>query len=473
MKKSIFYFLAIIICVNTIAQSPLPCNTGNCTTTTSMENCPSNGTNLVSSFKNAQLFISGASCSDGSCEGSVWHFTNITNAAGNIMNATVTIDAVENAQLENIDDDAVVDQSGISAEFLFSPSIKSDINLNGTDRKGYVQFTIRFFKAGVRDGYSLLTNLSYLNMISYDIDGNDAGNISTGTAGSWYRESIYIKEMSDGNPSIKLDQATVLGKVNFTGPGSQWLGSQGSLCESPGISKCSQFTMGSLFSNPQHSISFRLGYDYNAGGNIGRPSSQYGIKLSCFNFLSEIHLPVNLYGFTAKRDGATARLDWITTYEQLNQGFRVQRKTGNEDFENVGFLPSLAPDGNSQINLSYRFIDPNTSKGITQYRIVQTDLQEKVRVSEIRSVTGMGQANNKVIVFPNPSSNGKINIVFDDSRAGKDIIINEFTGRIVKSWKQASGNTVVAENLLPGIYTVKIQDRGTSETNILKFIIGQ
>jgi hypothetical protein len=437
-----------------------------------MESCPSNGTNLVSSFKNAQLFMSGAGCLDGTCEGSIWHFANITNSAGNIINATVTIEAVKNAQLENIDDDGTVDQSGASAQSLFAPLIKPDVNLNGTDRKGYIQFTIRFFKGKVGDGYSMLTNLSYLNMISYDIDGNDAGNISTGTAGSWYKESIYIKEMSAGNPSVKLDQLTVLASGNFMESANQWLGSLGAACESSGISKCSQFTMGSLFSNPQHSISFRLGYDYNAGGNIGRPSSQYGIKLSCFNFLSEIHLPVNLYGYTAKRDGATARLDWITTYEQLNQGFRVQRKTGNAAFEDVGILPSLAPGGNSQINLSYHFIDPNTSKGITQYRIVQTDLQTKVRVSEIRSVPGMGQ-KEIVTVFPNPGTDGKINIVFDDSRDGKDITINDFTGRIIKRWKQANGNTVVAENLLPGIYTVKVQDRGTAEINILKFIIAQ
>ena len=416
--------------------------------------------------------MSGPACADGSCEGSIWHFANITNSTGNIINATVTIEAVKNALLENIDDDGAMDQSGVSAQSLFIPLIKPDVNLNGTDRKGYVQFTIRFFKGNAGDGYSMLTNLSYLNMISYDIDGNDAGNFSTGAAGSWYRESMYIKETSAGNPTVKLDQSTALASVNFIESANQWVGSMASLCESTGISKCSQSTMANLFSNPQHTISFRLGYDYNAGGNIGKPLSQYGIKLSCFNFLSEIHLPVNLYGFTAKRDGATAKLDWITTYEQLNQGFRVQRKIGGGSFEDVGFLPSLAPGGNSQVNLSYHFIDPNTSKGITQYRIVQTDLQEKVRVSEIRSVPGMGQKSN-ITVFPNPGTDGRINIVFDDSKDGKDISINDFSGRIIRRWQQVSGNTVVVENLLSGIYNVKIQDRRTAETKILKFIIAQ
>ena len=472
MKKDlVLYFILTIICANIRAQTVLSCNTGNCSTSSSLESCTS-GSGLVSSFKNAQLFISGPGCTDGSCAGSVWRFADITNSIGKIVNATVTIDVVENARLEKIDDDATIDQSGNLVQSLFSPSIKSDINLNGTDRKGFVQFTIRFYKAGIVDGYSLLTNLANLNMLSYDIDGNDAGNISAGTTGSWYRETVYFKELSAGNPSVKFDQATALSADNFAESINQWLGGEGSLCDGAGISKCNQYVMGSVFANAQHTISFRLGYDYNAGGNLGTPSSQFGINLSCFNFLTEIHLPVNLYQFSAKRVGNTAQLEWITTYEQLNQGFRIQRKTGNEEFKDVGFLPSQAPDGNSQVNLSYRFIDPNTSKGITQYRIVQTDLQEKVRVSEVRSVTGVGQKTD-IIIYPNPANDGKVNIVFDYSRSGKDIAINDFTGREVKSWKQVTSNTIVAENLLPGIYTARIYDRETGEIIVQKFIIGQ
>jgi len=473
MKKNIaLYFIGTIICSNINAQSILPCNTGNCNTLSSLEACSPNGTSLVSTFKNAQLFISGPGCTDGSCAGSIWRFADITNSTGKIINATVTIDAVENARLEKIDDDGTIDQSGDLVESLFSPSIKSDINLNGTDRKGFVQFTIRFYKAGIANGYSLLTNLTYLNMLSYDVDGNDAGNISAGTTGSWYRENIYFKKLSVGNPSIKFDEATTIGAANFAESIDQWIGGQGSQCHGPGMSKCNQYVMGSVFTNAQHSISFRLGYDYNAGGNIGTPVSQFGIKLSCFSFLTEIHLPVNLYQFSAKRVGNTAQLDWITTYEQLNQGFRIQRKIGNEEFKDVGFLPSQSPDGNSQINLSYRFVDPNISKGITQYRIVQTDLQEKVRVSEVRSVTGVGQKTN-TIIYPNPANDGKLNIVFDYSRIGKDITISDFTGREVKSWKQVISNTIVVENLLPGIYTARIYDKETSEIIVQKFIIGQ
>ncbi len=472
MKKIIVYFLAINICLATLAQNPLPCISGACSSASVLETCPSNGTNLVSNFKNGQLYFSGNGCIDGLCAGSVWRFADITNSVGKVINATITIDEVMNARLEKIDDDAAIDQLGTSVESFFSPAIRSDINLNGSDRKGYVQFTLRFFKADAGDGYSLLTNLSYLSVLNYDIDGSNAGNINLGTAGSWYRENVYLKEISTGNPSINLDQATELNPVNYTDVSDKWLGSMSSLCERSGMSKCSQLAMAGRFANPQYSVSFRLGYDYNAGGNIGTPSSQFGIKLSCFNYLTQIQLPVNLYDFSAKRVGNNAQLEWTTTYEQLNQGFRIQRKTGNADFSDVGFLQSLAPGGNSQINLKYSFIDPNTNKGITQYRILQTDLQDKVRVSEIRSVLGLGQKNT-IVIYPNPGNDGKVNLIFDDARAGRDISINDFMGRIVKQWKQFTGNTISAENLLPGIYTVRIQDKENGDIKTEKFIIGQ
>lgn len=472
MKKITGYFLAINICLTTLAQNPLPCSLGACSSASGLETCPSNGTNLVSNFKNGQLYLSGNGCTDGLCAGSLWRFADITNSVGKVINATITIDEVMNARLEKIDDDAAIDQLGTSVESFFSPTIRSDINLNGSDRKGYVQFTLRFFKADAGEGYSLLTNLSYLCVLNYDIDGSNAGNINMGTAGSWYRENVYLKEISTGNPSVNLDQATELNPVNYTDVSDKWLGSMSSLCERSGMSKCSQLAMAGRFANPQHSVSLRLGYDYNAGGNIGKPSSQYGIKLSCFNYLTQIQLPVNLYEFSAKRVGNNAQLEWTTTYEQLNQGFRIQRKTGNADFRDVGFLQSLAPGGNSQINLKYSFIDPNTNKGITQYRILQTDIQDKVRVSEIRSVLGLSQKNT-IVIYPNPGNDGKVNLLFDDARAGRDIRINDFMGRIVKQWKQFAGNTITVENLLPGIYTVRIQDKETGDIKTEKFIIVQ
>jgi hypothetical protein len=230
--------------------------------------------------------------------------------------------------------------------------------------------------------------------------------------------------------------------------------------------------MGAQFSKPQYSFTVKLGYDYNAGGNIGTPLSQFGIKLSCFDFLMGSPLPINLYEFVAKRSGNAAELEWATTYEQSNQGFRIQRKTGSDDFTDVGFLSSQSPDGNSQLKLFYNYTEPNTIKGISQYRVIQTDVQGQTRVSEIRSVAGL-EENISLLIYPNPSVDGKVNIVFDESKEGRDIMINDFMGHTVKHWKQVMANSITAENLLPGIYIVRIADCKTGYIKINKFIIAQ
>jgi len=392
-------------------QNANPCNTGVNSGASGFEICPPNGTTLVSSFTKAELYLSGKDCTDGLCPGSVWRFADI--ASGRVINATVTIDAIVNAKLKKLDDDTSVDQFGNSAESLFTPTITSDINLNGTDRKGYVEFTIRFFREAVGDGYLSTTNLTNLKVLNYDIDGSNAG-----------------------------------------------------------VSQYSQLAMAAQFSKPQSTLTFRIGYDYNAGGNIGMPLSQFGIKLSCFDFLIGTPMPVNLYEFVAKRTGQTVQLEWATTYEQYNQGFRIQRKSANEDYTDVGFLPSSAQDGNSQVKLYYNFTDSNNIKGISQYRIMQTDIMRQTRVSEVRSVSGLEQKIN-LVVYPNPANDGKVNIVFENSKSGREIVVYNFMGQAVKLWVRATGNTITAENLLPGIYTVKILDHETGNTGMKKFIVAQ
>ena len=451
-------------------QNANPCNTGVNSGASGFEICPPNGTTLVSSFTKAELYLSGKDCTDGLCPGSVWRFADI--ASGRVINATVTIDAIVNAKLKKLDDDTSVDQFGNSAESLFTPTITSDINLNGTDRKGYVEFTIRFFREAVGDGYLSTTNLTNLKVLNYDIDGSNAGNINISTAGSWYRESIYLKELSAENPSLNWAPATFLSADSSTDQNNQWKGSLSSLCQSSGVSQYSQLAMAAQFSKPQSTLTFRIGYDYNAGGNIGMPLSQFGIKLSCFDFLIGTPMPVNLYEFVAKRTGQTVQLEWATTYEQYNQGFRIQRKSANEDYTDVGFLPSSAQDGNSQVKLYYNFTDSNNIKGISQYRIMQTDIMRQTRVSEVRSVSGLEQKIN-LVVYPNPANDGKVNIVFENSKSGREIVVYNFMGQAVKLWVRATGNTITAENLLPGIYTVKILDHETGNTGMKKFIVAQ
>lgn len=204
----------------------------------------------------------------------------------------------------------------------------------------------------------------------------------------------------------------------------------------------------------------------------------YKTKRGCFDKVvalsnSCITLPVNFKSFTAERNRSVVNLKWETLFETNNvNGFAVQRKTGSGDFVTIATVASRAAGGNSNELLAYTYTDVNTLKGVSQYRIKQTDVDGRVRYTEIRSVRGEGQ-KGQIILFPNPSNDGKVNVIFEDMAGVRDIVISDANGRMVKQWKGVTSNSIQIENLAGGIYSLQVTLRGTNETSIEKFIVNK
>ena len=181
-------------------------------------------------------------------------------------------------------------------------------------------------------------------------------------------------------------------------------------------------------------------------------------------------LPVNLKTFNVNRNKSTVSLVWETSSESNNKGFEVQRKIGANEFTTIGFVNTKAAEGNSQTDLFYSFTDLNATKGVSQYRLQQIDFDGKAKLSDIRSVKGDGQSA-KTIIYPNPSSNGTVNVVFEDSRSIRDIQLMDMNGRVVNQWRNLTNNNFKIDNLVPGFYNLRVVDQGTKEQSIEKIII--
>ncbi|HEX7903386.1 MAG TPA: T9SS type A sorting domain-containing protein [Chitinophagaceae bacterium] len=183
-------------------------------------------------------------------------------------------------------------------------------------------------------------------------------------------------------------------------------------------------------------------------------------------------LPVTFRSFTARRnDRSNVGLTWETATEINNSGFALQRNLGSNNWETVAFIPSKAAGGNSTSLITYTYNDINSYRGISQYRIKQTDLDGRVKISEIRSVRGDGQ-KGKTIVYPNPSADGRVNIVFEDNKEVKrDVNVIDMSGRIIRQWKSINGNTLQVDNLDPGLYSVLITVPTTGEQTVEKVVV--
>jgi Ice-binding-like/Secretion system C-terminal sorting domain len=184
-----------------------------------------------------------------------------------------------------------------------------------------------------------------------------------------------------------------------------------------------------------------------------------------------IVLPIAFRSLTATRINRTnVVLRWETAIEINNKGFAIERNTGNDSWELITFIPTQALGGNSSSPLSYTFDDMNSNKGITQYRIKQVDLDGRARFSDIRVVRGYAQ-QGKIIVYPNPSANGQVSILFEDKEGIRDITLSDMIGRTVKEWQGITKNTLQITNLVTGIYTLRVIMRETGDQSVEKIIV--
>lgn len=94
-------------------------------------------------------------------------------------------------------------------------------------------------------------------------------------------------------------------------------------------------------------------------------------------------VPVELSSFTASLNNGNVELNWTTATETNNQGFEVQRNSGGEEFETIGYVAGF---GTTTETKSYAFTDGSVSAGIYSYRLKQIDLDGSFEYSQVIEV---------------------------------------------------------------------------------------
>ena len=185
-----------------------------------------------------------------------------------------------------------------------------------------------------------------------------------------------------------------------------------------------------------------------------------------------IPLPVSFGSFNAQRNRSNVILTWETETESNSRGFELQRELGDNKWQSIAFIPSKAEGGNSTSVIRYEHSDMNTHRGISNYRIRQVDFDGQMMISPVRSVRGDGQPNGTV-VFPNPSSNGQVNVIFESVRDQMDLSLVDMSGRILKQWQNYSDNSLQITNLQPGMYNLRIINRSTGVVSNEKIVVSR
>ena len=106
--------------------------------------------------------------------------------------------------------------------------------------------------------------------------------------------------------------------------------------------------------------------------------------------------------------------------------------------------------------MQYKFSIPNPVDHLVQVNMTVKGIDQKAGA----------------IIYPNPS-NGDINIVFDEMNVIRDIGVIDMSGRMVKLLKGVTTNNVKIENLLTGVYTIRIVVPATGEQTVEKVIVNK
>lgn len=116
-----------------------------------------------------------------------------------------------------------------------------------------------------------------------------------------------------------------------------------------------------------------VAYPYWADDRTGN----YQGWMSVVNF--DPPIPVELTSFAAVIVADNVQLNWSTATEINNQGFEIQRRTSDGEFEKVGFVPAHGTTTDVQ---TYSYLDSKVVIGNYTYRLKQIDFNGTFEYSD-------------------------------------------------------------------------------------------
>jgi hypothetical protein len=179
-------------------------------------------------------------------------------------------------------------------------------------------------------------------------------------------------------------------------------------------------------------------------------------------------LPLRLKEFKAVYKNNKVQLAWAA--EQMNgDRFEVQRKSANGAFTTIATIPVVKEDENASFKGEYMYTDENLDgAGSVYYRLQVKEPDGRLFYSDICALTIKGTTS--ILVYPNPARE-VVNVVFPADAGILDITLNDFSGKIIRSWTGVQQQQMLINNLLPGIYILKIHVRSTGEQLLQRMII--
>jgi len=166
-------------------------------------------------------------------------------------------------------------------------------------------------------------------------------------------------------------------------------------------------------------------------------------------------LPIELALFELKSSDDRVEINWVTTTEENNDFFSLQRSKDGLNYEAIAKIKGA---GNSTDVLTYEFVDENPLFGTSYYRLVQTDLDG---TSETFNAKSIYRSNVKeLVVQPNPVQRGGKLTVYTGAEEGEVVELSIFSAsgtKLINRTVESISEVEIGAGLEPGLYIVKVQ----------------
>lgn len=180
-------------------------------------------------------------------------------------------------------------------------------------------------------------------------------------------------------------------------------------------------------------------------------------------------LPIKIGKLSGRSLDNYNRLEWSTYTEQDNDGFYIERSSNGVRFEQIGFVPTKATQGNSKAQLDYSFEDRKALVGIVYYRLRNNNADGEHWYSNIvqlnsTKISGMTQ------IVPNPAAE-KTYIIREPGRGSANVQILNVAGQVVQTVRHDDGGDIGIDvsALTAGSYFVQVTDaKGTEQLVLIK-----
>ena len=181
--------------------------------------------------------------------------------------------------------------------------------------------------------------------------------------------------------------------------------------------------------------------------------------------LSSAPLPITLVEFNAVLNNENVDLTWVTSSQINNDFFTLEKSEDAKDFTPFATVDGA---GNNNTIINYHEQDYEVQKGITYYRLKQTDFNGEYTYSNVVPVNNLGKTLS-FNVFPNPANGEEFKIKMNDSE-DEDILIiirdiqgKECYSKMLKTDPSSNEYTIIPEQpLSKGVYNII----GTSNNNL-------